>query len=71
MEVDKCFLHFEKVATNLQTSITLILQGSLPGKAVKRHILKAYELVPEAHCQKFKTIQKVDTKTFVEFAWEK
>jgi len=90
-EVDKYFLHFEKVATSLswpRRVWTLLLQGSLVGKArdvytalsvdqsadydtVKRHILKAYELVPEAYRQKFRTIQKVDTETFVEFAREK
>jgi len=90
-EVDKYFLHFEKVATSLswpKRVWTLLLQGSLLGKArdaysalsveqssdydtVKRHILKAYELVPEAYRQRFRTIQKVDTETFVEFAREK
>jgi len=84
-------LHFKKVAPSLswpKRVWTLLLQGSLQGKAcdahsalsveqnsdydmVKRHIFKAYELIPEAYCPRFRTIQKIDTKTFVEFAQEK
>ena len=68
-EVDKFFLHFEKVATNLhwpRDALTMLLQSVLVGKArevfsalsveqcadyelVKREILKAYQLVPEAY----------------------
>ena len=67
-EVDKYFLHFEKVAENLKwpkEHWTLLLQSVITGKAreiytqltveqsssydtVKKLILKAYELVPEA-----------------------
>ena len=73
-EVDKFFLHFEKVAANLQwpaEAKTMLLQSVLVGKAreaysslsveqssdyeiVKREILKAYELVPEAYRLKFR-----------------
>ena len=87
-EVNKYFLHFEKVASSLswpKQVWTLLLQSSLLGKAreaysalsieqssdydtVKRSILKAYELVPEAYRQRFRATQKTDTQTFVEFA---
>jgi hypothetical protein len=38
---------------------------------VKKEILKAYELVPEAYRQKFKAYKKYESKTYVEFAREK
>ncbi|VDI19808.1 Hypothetical predicted protein [Mytilus galloprovincialis] len=38
---------------------------------VKQEILKAYELVPEAYRQKFRSYKKFDSQTYVEFAWEK
>ena len=38
---------------------------------VKEAILKAYELVPEAHRQKFRNYLKYDRKTHVEFVKEK
>ena len=38
---------------------------------VKREILKAYELVPEAYRQKFRTYKKYESQTYVEFAREK
>ena len=87
-EVDKYFLHFEKVASSLlwpKEMWTLLLQSSLLGKAheaysalsvdqssdydtVKRSILKAYELVPEAYRQRFRATEKTNAQTFVEFA---
>ena len=86
-EVDKYFAHFEKVADSLnwpKESWVLLLQSVLVGKAqeiygslsvehehVKEAILKAYELVPEAYRQKFRTYLKYDSKTHVEFAREK
>ena len=77
-EVDKYFLHCEKVAENLnwpKEHWTLLLQSVLIGKAreiyiqlgveqshhyetVKELILKGYELVPEAHRQKFRNCKK-------------
>ncbi|VDI78699.1 Hypothetical predicted protein [Mytilus galloprovincialis] len=38
---------------------------------VKREVLKAYELVPEAYRQKFRSYKKFDSQTYVEFAREK
>ena len=38
---------------------------------VKNAILKACELVPEAHCQKFRNYCKQESQTLVEFAHEK
>ena len=90
-EVDKYFLHFEKIATSLEWPRdvwTLLLQSVLVGKAreiyssmsveessqydhVKTTILKAYELVPEAYRQHFRSSRKQDTQTFTEFAREK
>ena len=61
----------------------LLLQSVLKGKAqlpisecmnydcVKNAILKAYELVPEAYCQKLRNYHKQESQTPVEFAHEK
>lgn len=38
---------------------------------VKSEILKAYELVPEAYRQKFRSYRKFESQTSVEFAREK
>ena len=38
---------------------------------VRKAILKAYELVPEAYRQKFRNARKQDGQTYVEFAREK
>ena len=38
---------------------------------VKRNILKAYELVPEAYRQKFRSYNKYEYQTYVEYAREK
>ena len=90
-EVDKYFLHFEKIATSLEWPRDvwmLLLQSVLVGKArevysamsiehsskydlVKKAILKAYELVPEAYRQNFRNYKKVDKQTYTEFAREK
>ncbi|XP_063408799.1 uncharacterized protein LOC134692279 [Mytilus trossulus] len=35
---------------------------------VKKEVLKAYELVPEAYRQKFRSYKKFDSQTYVEFA---
>ena len=90
-EVDKYFLHFEKIATSLEWPNdvwTLLLQSVLVGKArevyssmtveqsaqyefVKNTILKAYELVPEAYRQHFRSSKKKETQTFTEFARDK
>ena len=87
-EVDKYFLHFEKIAESLKwpkESWTLLLQSVFVGKAreiysslsieqcqnydaVKKAVLKAYELVPEAYRQKFRSAKKESNQTHVEFA---
>ena len=38
---------------------------------VKKTVLKAYELVPEAYWQNFRNYRKVDKQTYTEFAHEK
>ena len=90
-EVDKYFLHFEKVASSLawpKEVWTLLLQSALLGKAreaysalsvdqssdydiVKSAVLRAYELVPEAYRQKFRSSWKNESQTYVEFARDK
>ena len=90
-DVEKCFLHFEKLAESMEWSKsiwTVLLQSVLIGKAqevysalsveqstdydvVKNTIMQAYELVPEAYRQKFRSRQKGVGETYVEFAREK
>ena len=87
-EVDKYFLHFEKIAESFKwpkESWTLLLQSVFVGKAreiysslsieqcqnydaVKKAVLKAYELVPEAYRQKFRSAKKETNQTHIEFA---
>ena len=40
-------------------------------EVVKAVVLKAYELVPEAYRQKFRSTTKRENQTYVEFAREK
>lgn len=40
-------------------------------EVVKQAILSAYELVPEAYRQKFRSLRKIDSQTYVEFAHDK
>ena len=90
-DVEKIFLHFEKLAESMEWSKsiwTVLLQSVLIGKAqevysalsveqstdydvVKNTIMQAYELVPEAYRQKFRSRQKGIGETYVEFAREK
>ena len=90
-DVEKFFLHFEKLAESMEWSKsiwTVLLQSVLIGKAqevysalsveqstdydvVKNTIMQAYELVPEAYRQKFRSRQKGGGETYVEFAREK
>ena len=87
-EVNKYFLHFEKIATSLEWPKTvwmLLLQSVLMGKAqevyssmsieqssqyetVKKAILKAYKLIPEAYRQNFRSYRKQGKQTYTEFA---
>ncbi|XP_016388304.1 uncharacterized protein LOC107724040 [Sinocyclocheilus rhinocerous] len=50
---------------------TLSLEDSLKYDVVKAAILRAYELVPKAYRQRFRTHKKSSSQTFVEFAREK
>ena len=50
---------------------SLSIEDSLSYEALKTAVLRAYELVPEAYRQKFRTLKKLPGKTFVEFAHEK
>ncbi|XP_062586991.1 uncharacterized protein LOC134248592 [Saccostrea cucullata] len=90
-DVDKYFIHFEKIAENLKWPKEfwpLLLQSAFVGKArevysalslqqstdydvIKKSVLKAYELVPEAYRQKFRNYKKFNEQTHVEFAREK
>ncbi len=49
----------------------LMLEQSLDYDVIKAAVLRAYELVPEAYCQKFRRHVKIPNQTFVEFAREK
>ena len=83
-EVDKYFLHFEKVAENLnwpkehrtllkarEIYIQVGVEQSHHYETVKELILKGYELVPEAYRQKFRNCKKDSNQTHVEFARNK
>ena len=54
-----------------ETYSSLCEEESFDYERVKMAILKAYELVPEAYRQKFRTFRKCENQTFVEFAHEK
>ncbi|KAJ8023244.1 hypothetical protein HOLleu_35604 [Holothuria leucospilota] len=49
----------------------LSIEDSMDYDKVKKAILQAYELVPEAYRQKFRKYHKADTQTYVEFAYQK
>ncbi|KAJ8032032.1 Protein split ends [Holothuria leucospilota] len=49
----------------------LSIEDSMDYDKVKRAILQAYELVPEAYRQKFRKYRKADTKNYVEFDYQK
>ncbi|KAJ8029964.1 hypothetical protein HOLleu_29511 [Holothuria leucospilota] len=49
----------------------LSIEDSIVYDKVKKAILQAYELVPEAYRQKFRKYRKADTQTYVEFAYQK
>ena len=44
---------------------------SLDYEHVKKAVLRAYELVPEAYRQRFRCFKKSDDQTYVEFGHEK
>ncbi|CAI5670853.1 unnamed protein product [Oreochromis niloticus] len=49
----------------------LTIEDSLVYDNIKSAILRAYELVPEAYRQRFRTLRKSTAQTFLEFAREK
>ena len=49
----------------------LSIEESLDYDIVKATVMRAYELVPEAYRQKFRTSEKSANQTHVEFAREK
>ncbi|KAJ8049249.1 hypothetical protein HOLleu_01918 [Holothuria leucospilota] len=49
----------------------LSIEDSMDYDKVKKAILQAYGLVPEAYRQKFRKYRKADTQTYVEFAYQK
>ncbi|KAJ8033604.1 Proteoglycan 4 [Holothuria leucospilota] len=49
----------------------LSIEDRMDYDKVKKAILQAYELVPEAYRQKFRKYRKADTQTYVEFAYQK
>ena len=49
----------------------LSVEDSSDYDAIKKAILKAYELVPEAYRQKFRELRKGESQTYVDFAREK
>lgn len=59
------------VGKALEVFSTLSIEESLNYGVVKSTILRAYELVPEAYRQKFRSHKKRPSQTFVEFAREK
>ena len=50
---------------------TLPISECMDYNCVKNAILKAYELVPEAYCQKSRNDRKQESQSYVEFAHEK
>lgn len=71
LEFWSLLLQCKFVGKALEVYSTLSLEESLKYDSVKSAILRAYELVPEAYRQKFRTHRKTPNQTFVEFAREK
>jgi len=69
-EVDKCKSH---VAARKACEVysTLSVEQSSDYDLVKREILRAYKLVPEAYRQRFCDAKCQDNQTYMEFACEK
>lgn len=70
-EVWSLLLQSKLVGKALEVYSTLSVEDSLKYDSVKSAILRAYELVPEAYRQKFRTCKKTSSQTFVEFARDK
>ncbi|KAJ8020949.1 hypothetical protein HOLleu_40682 [Holothuria leucospilota] len=54
-----------------EVNSALSIEDSMDYDKVKKAILQAYQLVPEAYRQKFRKYRKADTQTYVEFAYQK
>ncbi|VDI67738.1 Hypothetical predicted protein [Mytilus galloprovincialis] len=66
-------LEMEKMKIEMAAEIYSALpsEKSYDYDTVKQEVLKAYELVPEAYRQKFRSDKKFDSQTYVEFVREK
>lgn len=54
-----------------EVSTHLSIEDSLDYDKLKKMVLQAYDLVPEANRQKFRNSEKTDTQTYVEYACDK
>ncbi|XP_048035833.1 uncharacterized protein LOC125261281 [Megalobrama amblycephala] len=70
-EVWSLLLQCKLAGKALEVYSTLSLEDSLKYEVVKLAVLKAYELVPEAYRQQFRTRRKNASQTYVEFARDK
>ncbi len=70
-EVWSLLLQCKLTGKALEVYSTLSLEDSLKYDVVKLTVLKAYELVPEAYRQQFRTRRKNASQTYVEFARDK
>lgn len=64
-------LHCKLVGKTQEVCTSLTVEQSLDYDVVKSTVLRAYELVPEAYRQKFRSSKKTANQTYVEFAREK
>ncbi len=65
------FLQCSLVGKAQEVSSALSLEDSLDYDVVKSTVLRAYELVPEAYRQRFRSHAKTSKQTYVEFGREK
>ncbi|KAL3979168.1 gamma-glutamyltranspeptidase / glutathione hydrolase / leukotriene-C4 hydrolase [Sarotherodon galilaeus] len=70
-DVWSLLLQCKLVGKAQEVCASLSIDDSLDYEIVKSTILRAYELVPEAYRQKFRTCEKSANQTHVEFAREK
>uniref|UniRef100_A0A3Q4N462 Gamma-aminobutyric acid (GABA) B receptor, 1b n=1 Tax=Neolamprologus brichardi TaxID=32507 RepID=A0A3Q4N462_NEOBR len=70
-EVWSLLLQCKLIGQAQEVCAALTIEDSLVYDNIKSAILKAYELVPEAYRQRFRTLRKSTAQTFLEFAREK
>uniref|UniRef100_A0A8P4KNJ7 Gypsy retrotransposon integrase-like protein 1 n=1 Tax=Dicentrarchus labrax TaxID=13489 RepID=A0A8P4KNJ7_DICLA len=70
-DVWSLLLQCKLVGKAQEVCASLSINESLDYENVKATVLRAYELVPEAYRQKFRTCEKSPNQTYVEFAREK